>query len=396
MKTTFFLLPFLFALPLQAASAAFSDVTEDTEYRTAIEYLAEKGIINGYGDGRFGPDNTLRRAELLKILLEAKDDFVKPEAPTAKCFPDVETFAWYAPYVCYAKDAGMVQGFPDGTFRPNKVVSFVEVAKMVVETLGLEKKPGGEYWYEGYVMTLIAHDTVPKSVTYFEQHLNRAEMAYIMSNQLQYNPKEDEDHSEDFTSYKYMQQNSLLLSGGIYEHVYESIEENPAFKAGKHQHSYTYGFGTVEVTGYMEVRSELNGFCNDFQNENNTCEMVDRLYFIVPDATQNADFDRDYSSNGVVPIGCSEDNRMVFDIFAKKSVVETDNCSKWHIPSDEFPTPKPTDICNIDQGAATLLKTSSPQNPVSLKLTFLIDEGGGLVYGCRTTVIRIEPISFSN
>lgn len=200
-----------FSLPAVGNAASFSDVTAKTEYRTAIEYLADQGIINGYGDGRFGPEDTLTRAELLKILLEAKDDFVKPATPTEKCFPDVETFAWYAPYVCYAKEAGMVQGFPDGMFRPSNEVSFVEAAKLTVKIVKNTSKDGTGYsnWYEGYVRELFNYNAVPESVTFFEQRLNRGELTHIVSGLLQ-----NIRSSFAYEKYKKLEDNSAQITGG--------------------------------------------------------------------------------------------------------------------------------------------------------------------------------------
>lgn len=53
--------------PIQSFAATFTD-TDLSYYRGSIETLANEGIISGYGDGRFGPDNTITRAEILKIL----------------------------------------------------------------------------------------------------------------------------------------------------------------------------------------------------------------------------------------------------------------------------------------------------------------------------------------
>ena len=103
--------------------------------RTAIQYLYDNDVISGYPDGTFKPDNTLNRAELLKILVGGKG--VKPniEEGYKNCFPDVKT-EWFAPYVCYAKAQGWVGGYPDGTFQPAKTVNKAEAIKMLVNSQG--------------------------------------------------------------------------------------------------------------------------------------------------------------------------------------------------------------------------------------------------------------------
>jgi hypothetical protein len=168
---------FLFALLTLAfiptASASFPDVTAETKYKPAIEYLAEKGIINGYSNGTFGPNNTLTRAELLKILLEAQDGFVLPPVPSEPCFPDVGTAGWFVPYVCYAKEIGMVEGFPDGSFQPNKSVSKAEAVKMLVESRDSFVPDSGNIqetfsdvdatqWYAPYVKYMLNENLLPE------------------------------------------------------------------------------------------------------------------------------------------------------------------------------------------------------------------------------------------
>ena len=73
------------------AGASFSDVPENAFYKKAIEFLQELGIVNGYADGTFRPNNEVNRAEMLKILFEAAGI---PDAELApyndhNCFEDV-------------------------------------------------------------------------------------------------------------------------------------------------------------------------------------------------------------------------------------------------------------------------------------------------------------------
>lgn len=113
----------------------FSDLGETHDNYDAIIYLYGEGMINGYGDGTFKPNNTLNRAELLKILVEGSG-----ETPSVDqyhdCFSDVTT-DWYAPYVCYAKEQGWVSGYPDGSFKPGDAVNKVEALKMLLNSQGV-------------------------------------------------------------------------------------------------------------------------------------------------------------------------------------------------------------------------------------------------------------------
>ena len=108
------------AIPAYAAGP-FSDVTPTTPYAKAIAELKADRVIGGYEDGSFKPSAQINRAELLKIILEARGETVD----SRRCFPDVQD-QWFARYVCTAKTAGIVSGYDDGLFRPEKPVNFVE------------------------------------------------------------------------------------------------------------------------------------------------------------------------------------------------------------------------------------------------------------------------------
>lgn len=114
--------------------AELSDISSNKN-QTAIQYLYDNGVISGYPDGTFKPNNTLNRAELLKILVGGKNVQPTLEEGYKNCFPDVRE-EWFAPYVCYAKIQGWVGGYPDGTFQPAKTVNKVEATKMLVNSQG--------------------------------------------------------------------------------------------------------------------------------------------------------------------------------------------------------------------------------------------------------------------
>lgn len=110
----------------------FSDVPPEHHSYEEIEYLHEKGILDGYGDGSFKPGNSVNRAELLKILVGGVHaSELKGETG---CFPDVND-EWFAPYVCAGKRLGWVEGYPDGTFHPGNTVNRAEAIKIIVSSI---------------------------------------------------------------------------------------------------------------------------------------------------------------------------------------------------------------------------------------------------------------------
>lgn len=109
---------------------AFSDVSEADKNYHAIQYLTDTGVFQGYEDGTFRPDQPINRAELLKIVVSSLG-YDSEASKWSNCFIDVKN-DWYAPYVCYAKYAkGWIDGYPDGTFKPDQTVNRVEGIKIL-------------------------------------------------------------------------------------------------------------------------------------------------------------------------------------------------------------------------------------------------------------------------
>lgn len=129
----------------------FSDVSGSHPYGEAIRWGKRSNVLSGYPDGTFQPDRTVNRAEFLKIVLGAPGiDVHQATNPTG--FTDVDENAWYIPYVRYAKAQGIIEGYADGTFKPEQAVNFAEALKMAYVALGIhgDESAAGE-WYEKYL-----------------------------------------------------------------------------------------------------------------------------------------------------------------------------------------------------------------------------------------------------
>ncbi|MBD3330216.1 hypothetical protein GF354_01650 [Candidatus Peregrinibacteria bacterium] len=109
----------------------FPDVGMDHPNRDAIFGLANMGIIKGYPDGTFKPDGDINRAELTKMVTLMRVVTIPQVEDYNNCFPDVAS-EWFAPYVCYAKNVGWIQGYPDGTFKPAQNVNRAEALKIIL------------------------------------------------------------------------------------------------------------------------------------------------------------------------------------------------------------------------------------------------------------------------
>lgn len=104
----------------------FSDVKNDAWYAVYVGFCAEKGIITGYPDGSFKPDESINRAEFAVMLTR----FLGLKETGSKAFPDTENH-WADGYIGALKGAEIVGGYTDGTFLPEKDITRAEAVKMV-------------------------------------------------------------------------------------------------------------------------------------------------------------------------------------------------------------------------------------------------------------------------
>ena len=114
----------------------FSDVSADKWYNNAVSTLSRMGVIGGYADGTFRPDAPISRAEFAKIAVSFTQN---TGSATYNYFTDVKTTDWFAPYVTAAKDAGLIEGYSDGSFKPESKITRAEACAIVNRTLG--RKP---------------------------------------------------------------------------------------------------------------------------------------------------------------------------------------------------------------------------------------------------------------
>lgn len=123
-------------VPELTGSKTFPDVKEAAWYCDRVLTLAEMGIISGYEDGTFRPDKNIQRNEFVQIITKFFD--TEGEDIPAASFPDVNQDGWDAPAINYAAAKGWISGSPDGTFKPNDYITRAEAIAVVNKALGRE------------------------------------------------------------------------------------------------------------------------------------------------------------------------------------------------------------------------------------------------------------------
>lgn len=119
------------------AFASFSDVSEDASYNEAVQVMSSLGLLVGYEDGTFGPDKTITRAEFAAVIVRAlgMEDAAKG-ASVNTIFTDVPADHWASGYVQIANQQGIILGYGDGNFGPDDEVLYEQAVKMIECALG--------------------------------------------------------------------------------------------------------------------------------------------------------------------------------------------------------------------------------------------------------------------
>lgn len=106
----------------------FTDIADVSWAKTAIIYLAEKGIVNGTSADTFSPNDRIKREELTKIIVSA---FNINSDTDAVSFTDVNEAEWYYPFIVRAYGAGVVKGYSDGVFGVGDDITRQDLAVMI-------------------------------------------------------------------------------------------------------------------------------------------------------------------------------------------------------------------------------------------------------------------------
>ena len=180
------------ALSMSASSIAvlavdFPDVDPTASYAQAVSELSALGVISGYDDGTFGPDNLVTRAEITKMIVDALGEGSQAASGSGinTQFTDVTGAHWAAGYVSTGVADGFIAGMGDGTFAPDDNVTYVQAQKMLVSAIGYETyAQGAGGWPNGY-KTWAATRGITKGVSANDNdQLTRAQVAQMIDNAM--------------------------------------------------------------------------------------------------------------------------------------------------------------------------------------------------------------------
>jgi len=174
-------------------NSIFIDLDPNHKYYDEIAIVKDAGIVNGNSDGTIKADNPVNRAELAKILVEATtgSNAIAAASLPQGVYSDVESGAWYLPYLQLAREITFMVGDNAGatgvtTVRPGESANGAEVAKMIAVAvrMPIPALQDGEQWYEPYMNELKKFDALPYSTP--GHIVTRGEMMFMVSKLMPY------------------------------------------------------------------------------------------------------------------------------------------------------------------------------------------------------------------
>ena len=169
-----------------AFAATYSDVAEDSAYYEAIETLNKLGIVTGYEDGTYKPEAGVTRAEMAALVARIQGYGESAAGQTATSFADVPASHWASGYDASAASTGIINGYGDGNFGPDDSVLFEQAVKMIMAALGYTPYAEYNGGYPGGYLAAAQRYNVTANVSNatMSTEANRGTIAQLLANAI--------------------------------------------------------------------------------------------------------------------------------------------------------------------------------------------------------------------
>lgn len=179
-----------------AATDATTAPKMDAGLEKTVKRLEALGLVAGYGNGDFGVDKTITRAEFATLIVRMRG--LEQGAKLAQYnsnFTDVKTADWFSGFVNVASGQEIIKGFPDKSFKPQNQVTYAEAVTMVVRALGYEPSVKGTW--PNNMIAKASELNIAKNITSPNNAATRGDIFKMMDNALRVHLMEQVEYGTD-------------------------------------------------------------------------------------------------------------------------------------------------------------------------------------------------------
>ena len=170
-------------------TAAFTDI-EDATTENAVATLNGMGIVSGTSATKYSPDLTLTRAQVCAMMIRTKGlDSSAESYANQNLFSDVKSGAWYTGYVNLAYKEGIISGYGNGKFGPDDEITYGQFVTMLIRLLGYTESDVGKMWPADYVVFADKLDLSDDVNLGANDKVSRGDAAILLYNTLMANAK---------------------------------------------------------------------------------------------------------------------------------------------------------------------------------------------------------------
>ena len=200
-------------LSMQVFALEFKDVTSDNKNSEAIDVLSSLGIIKGYEDGVFMPEKTITRAEMTTLLMRLLNLSISGTSVLDSGYTDVANNHWAVYDIKTASTMKIINGYGGGLFGPEDSVTYEQAVKMVVCMLGYESEAlnkGG--WPDGYIAQALDLGILKGAQMTQTEPAPRGIIAQILYNSLEVDLMAERKSANDDTKSYYINYGHNLMT----------------------------------------------------------------------------------------------------------------------------------------------------------------------------------------
>lgn len=227
-KTLAVVLAFAMILSFGAISTfAYSDVEASTTTGEAVSILSNLGILSGFEDGTFRPDETVTRAQMASIIVRTLGyDSQAVSSAGSTVFSDVAADHWASGYINVAQAQGIISGYGNGMFGPEDKVTYEQAVKMIVSALGYDLvavQKGG--YPTGYLAVASAEGITKNANGRVGDPAKRSSIAILVYNSLEVRLLDQSSWTTDGSD-EYKKTDKTILSDYLDVEKWEGVVTN--------------------------------------------------------------------------------------------------------------------------------------------------------------------------